>query len=78
MKQNDGLLTFPYNNHDWIVLIISVLGTVFRLHLVHMNKDNRQKITFDDKTFVNQFTWAEQDAIEDLVVNQKKWILEWK
>ena len=48
MKQNDGLLTFPYNNHDWIVLIISVLGTVFRLHLVHMNKDNRQKITFDD------------------------------
>ena len=27
MKQNDGLLTFPYNNHDWIVLIISVLGT---------------------------------------------------
>ncbi len=37
-----------------------------------------QKITFDDKTFVNQFTWAEQDAIEDLVVNQKKWILEWK
>ena len=48
MKQNDGLLTFPYNNHDWIVLIISVLGTVFRLHLVHTNKDNRQKITFDD------------------------------
>jgi len=37
-----------------------------------------QKITFDDKTFVNQFTPAEQDAIEDLVVNQKKWILEWK
>lgn len=37
-----------------------------------------QKITFDDKTFVNQFTLAEQDAIEDLVVNQKKWILEWK
>ena len=37
-----------------------------------------QKITFEDKTFVNQFTWAEQDAIEDLVVNQKKWILEWK
>ncbi|HOF46569.1 MAG TPA: hypothetical protein PLZ46_07285, partial [Bacteroidales bacterium] len=37
-----------------------------------------QKITFEDKTFVNQFTPAEQDAIEDLVVNQKKWILEWK
>ncbi len=37
-----------------------------------------QKITFADKTFVNQFTPAEQDAIEDLVVNQKKWILEWK
>lgn len=37
-----------------------------------------QKITFVDKTFVNQFTPAEQDAIEDLVVNQKKWILEWK
>ncbi|HOO24974.1 MAG TPA: hypothetical protein PLR95_07865, partial [Paludibacteraceae bacterium] len=37
-----------------------------------------QKITFNDKTFVNQFTLAEQDAIEDLVVNQKKWILEWK
>lgn len=46
MKQNDGLFLFPYNNHDWIVLIIAVLGTVFRLHLVHMNKDNRQKITF--------------------------------
>lgn len=37
-----------------------------------------QTITFEDKTFVNQFTPAEQDAIEDLVVNQKKWILEWK
>lgn len=46
MKQNDGLLFLPYTTHDWAVVIISVLGTIFRLHLVTINKDNRQKITF--------------------------------
>ena len=46
MKQNDGLLFFPYTTHDWAVVIISVLGTIFRLHLVTINKDNRQKISF--------------------------------
>ena len=48
MKQNDGLLLLPYTTHDWAVVIISVLGTVFRLHLVTINKDNRQKITFTE------------------------------
>ena len=48
MKQNDGLLFLPYTTHDWAVVIISVLGTVFRLHLVTINKDNRQKITFTE------------------------------
>jgi len=48
MKQNDGLLFLPYTTHDWAVVIISVLGTVFRLHLVTTNKDNRQKITFTE------------------------------
>jgi len=48
MKQNDGLLFLPYTTHDWAVIIISVLGTVFRLHLVTINKDNRQKITFTE------------------------------
>ena len=48
MKQNDGLLFAPYTTHDWAVIIISVLGTVFRLHLVTINKDNRQKITFTE------------------------------
>lgn len=48
MKQNDGLLFLPYTTHDWAVVIISVLGTVFRLHLVTLNKDNRQKITFTE------------------------------
>ena len=37
-----------------------------------------QSITFQDKTFYLQFTEDEQDAIEDLVVNQKKWTLAWK
>lgn len=46
MKQNDGLLSLPYNSHDYIVLIIAILGTIFRLHLVTLNKDNRQKISF--------------------------------
>ena len=45
MKQNDGRLVLPYTTHDWAVVIISVLGTIFRLHLVTINKDNRQKIT---------------------------------
>ena len=35
-------------------------------------------IGFEDKTFYLQFTENEQDAIEDLVVNQKKWTLAWK
>ena len=48
MKQNDGLLFLPYTTHDWAVVIISVLGTIFRLHLVTINKDNRQKITFTE------------------------------
>ena len=48
MKQNDGLLFVPYTTHDWAVIIISVLGTIFRLHLVTLNKDNRQKITFTE------------------------------
>ena len=48
MKQNDGLLLLPYTTHDWAVVIISVLGTIFRLHLVTINKDNRQKITFTE------------------------------
>ena len=48
MNQNDGLLFFPYTTHDWSVVIISVLGTIFRLHLVTINKDNRQKITFTE------------------------------
>jgi hypothetical protein len=48
MTQNDGLLFLPYTTHDWAVVIISVLGTVFRLHLVTINKDNRQKITFTE------------------------------
>jgi hypothetical protein len=48
MTQNDGLLFFPYTTHDCAVIIISVLGTVFRLHLVTINKDNRQKITFTE------------------------------
>ena len=48
MKQNDGLLLLPYTTHDWAVVIISVLGTVFRLHFVTINKDNRQKITFTE------------------------------
>ena len=48
MKQNDGLLFLPYTTHDWAVIIISVLGTIFRLHLVTINKDNRQKITFTE------------------------------
>ena len=48
MKQNDGLLFLPYTTHDWAVVIISILGTVFRLHLVTINKDNRQKITFTE------------------------------
>lgn len=48
MKQNDGLLFLPYTTHDWAVIIISILGTVFRLHLVTINKDNRQKITFTE------------------------------
>ena len=48
MKQNDGLLFLPYTTHDWAVIIISVLGTIFRLHLVTLNKDNRQKITFTE------------------------------
>ena len=46
MTQNNRLLFLPYTTHDWAVVIISVLGTVFRLHLVTINKDNRQKITF--------------------------------
>lgn len=50
----------------------------FVANLPFLTGNVAQKITFEDKTFVNQFTWAEQDAIEDLVVNQKKWILEWK
>ena len=48
MKQNDGLLFVPYTTHDWAVIIISLLGTIFRLHLVTINKDNRQKITFTE------------------------------
>ena len=48
MKQNDGLLFLPYTTHDWAVVIISILGTIFRLHLVTINKDNRQKITFTE------------------------------
>ena len=48
MTQNDGLLFLPYTTHDCAVIIISVLGTVFRLHLVTINKDNRQKITFTE------------------------------
>ena len=48
MNQNDGLLFLPYTTHDWAVVIISVLGTIFRLHLVTINKDNRQKITFTE------------------------------
>ena len=48
MKQNDGLLFVPYTTHDWAVIIISVLGTIFRLHLVTINKDNRQKISFTE------------------------------
>ena len=48
MKQNDGLLFLPYTTHDWAVVIISVLGTIFRLHLVTINTDNRQKITFTE------------------------------
>ena len=48
MTQNDGLLFLPYTTHDWAVVIISVLGTIFRLHLVTINKDNRQKITFTE------------------------------
>ena len=48
MKQNDGLLFLPYTTHDWAVIIISVLGTIFRLHLVTLNKDNRQKISFTE------------------------------
>ena len=50
----------------------------FVANLPFLSGNVAQKITFEDKTFVNQFTPAEQDAIEDLVVNQKKWILEWK
>lgn len=44
MVQNDGLLTFPYTSHDWIVIIIASLGTIFRIFLVNQNKDSKQKL----------------------------------
>ena len=34
-------------------------------------------ITFDDKTFKNKFTSAEQGKIVDLVTKTKKWTLAW-
>ena len=47
-NQNDGLFTIPYTQHDWIVLSISMLGTLFRLSLVNINKDSKQRISFAD------------------------------
>ena len=46
--QNDGLFIIPYTTHDWIVLTIAVLGTIFRLYLVSNNKDNKQRMTVAD------------------------------
>ena len=47
-KQNDGLFTIPYTQHDLIVLSIALLGTLFRLSLVNINKDSKQRISFAD------------------------------
>lgn len=46
--QNDGLFIIPYTSHDWIVLTIAVLGTIFRLYLVSNNKDSKQRMTVAD------------------------------
>ena len=46
--QNDGLFIIPYTTHDWIVLTIAVLGTIFRLYLVSNNKDSKQRMTVAD------------------------------
>ena len=47
-KQNDGLFTIPYTQHDWIVLSIAMLGTLFRLSPVNINKDSKQRISLVD------------------------------
>lgn len=49
----------------------------FVANLPYLSGEVAQTITFDDKTFKNQFTAEERTQIEDLVVNQKKWGLSW-
>ena len=46
--RNDGLFILPYTTHDYIVLTIAILGTIFRLYLVDKNKDSKQRIGIED------------------------------
>ncbi|MEI7488142.1 MAG: hypothetical protein WCJ72_12175 [Chryseobacterium sp.] len=36
---NDGLFTYPYTDHDWIILVLAFAGYVYRMYLWHSTLD---------------------------------------
>ena len=73
--RNDGLFLLPYTTHDWIVLTIAILGTVFRLFLVDKNKDSKQKIGFSDYVSALSITGILTIGLYEMAIYEK-WKLE--
>lgn len=36
---NDGLFTYPYTDHDWIILVLAFAGYVYRMYLWYNTPD---------------------------------------